>query len=372
MATPHDAGDLTLVGRSGEHSFIDQPGRRTSPSSSSAEVGMAEAAPVAADPPLLARSYRIVNVGADAFAFTDLTRTALGGVQNRQFRLFTPVKRERMRLPTSLPEFAGLRHVANLSDSPVTVAAEIGGHWSEHNLAAITHVAACNFRCAYCYVDFRHLSGQDAFLAAAADVVDEFVKLRQAAGNAGRRLSLLRISGGEPFLAPALVLGIYRQMLRRDLLDVAVLKVESNLSTLPYALEQSRLTLTPDERGSLRRVKVHTTLHAPPGTTSWPAIRRGLETAMELGFDVFPAVGANDWTTEQLEQLFGELQAVNTALPLRLAVRPFHLDYPVLADRRGLPTPRESEAPSMIWERILLERLGVRYLERPRHLVPVE
>ncbi|WFE65529.1 hypothetical protein [Micromonospora sp. WMMD714] len=319
--------------------------------------------------PMLVRSHSIVNVGGDDFAFTDLTRTALGGVQNRQFRLFTPVKRDRMRLPTSLPEFAELRHVANLSDSPVTVAAELGGHWSEHNLAAITHVAACNFRCAYCYVDFRHLAGRDSFVTTAERVVEEFVRLRHTVTDTGRRLSLLRLSGGEPLLAPALVLGVHREMRRRGLLDDAILKVESNLSALPYAWRESALTLDADEGAALRRVKVHSTLHSPPGSAVWPMIRRGLEGAIELGFDVFPAVGANDWTTEQLESLFGELSAIDPALPRRLAVRPFQLDYPVLADRRGLPRAGGSESPSLRWEQILLRHLGVRYLDLPRHLV---
>ncbi|MGC5663993.1 hypothetical protein ACN261_26800 [Micromonospora sp. WMMD723] len=319
---------------------------------------------------MLVRSHRIVNVGGGDFAFTDLTRTALGGVQNRQFRLFTPVKRDRMRLPTSLPEFAALRHVANLSDSPVTVAAELGGHWSEHNLAAITHVAACNFRCAYCYVDFPHLAGRDSFVTTAERVVEEFVELRHAATDAGRRLSLLRLSGGEPLLAPGLVLGVHREMRRRGLLDVAVLKVESNLSALPYAWQEGRLSLDADERAALRRIKVHGTLHSPPGDAAWPMIRRGLEVAIELGFDVFPAVGANDWTVAHLESLFEELAAIDPALPRRLAVRPFHLDYPVLADRRGLPDPG-GESPSLMWEQILLRELGARYLDVPRHLVHI-
>ncbi|MFI2665283.1 hypothetical protein [Micromonospora carbonacea] len=73
---------------------------------------------------LLARSYRIVNAGAGEFAFTDLGTTVLGGVRGRQFRLFTPVRRERLRLLTSLAEFAALRHEANLSDNPLAVAAE--------------------------------------------------------------------------------------------------------------------------------------------------------------------------------------------------------------------------------------------------------
>ncbi|RGC67645.1 hypothetical protein C5N14_17850 [Micromonospora sp. MW-13] len=320
---------------------------------------------------LLSRSYRIVNAGCGEYAFTDLRETALGGVQNRHFRLFTPVKRKRMRLPTSLPEFSALRHVANLSDSPLTVAAELGGHWTEHNLAAITHVAACNFRCPYCYVDFGHLSGADSFVATAADVVDEFVLLRRSMEAPGRRLSLLRVSGGEPLLAPALVIGIHRELRRRELLSSSVLKVESNLSALPSAWRENSIRLTQDEAVEMSRVKLHSTLHFPPGAKLWPAIRSGIEFALGIGFDVYPAVGANDWTGEQLERLHDELAEISPGLPARLAVRPFHLDYPVLADRRRLPRPRESEAPSVLWENILLSRSGARYLQRPRHLVPL-
>ncbi|MFF0314264.1 hypothetical protein ACFYPH_06390 [Micromonospora sp. NPDC005252] len=323
------------------------------------------------DRPLLARAYRLVNVGGGEYAFTDLRETSLGGVQTRQFRFFTPVKRERMRLPTSLPEFAELRHVANLSDSPVTVAAAIGGHWTEHNLAAITHVAACNFRCSYCYVDYRHLAGRDSFVAAADAVVDDFVALRGMALETGRKLSLLRVSGGEPLLAPSLVIEIYRVLVERGLLPSVVLKVESNLSALPYAWGQGSVRLAAPERDWLRRIKLHTTLHHPPGSGNWPAIRDGIAFALELGFDVFPAVGATDWTPLQLETLFDELTRISTGLPRRLAVRPFHLDYPALADRRRLPRPAESEAPSAVWEKILRRRLGVDYLERPRHLIPL-
>jgi hypothetical protein len=88
--------------------------------------------------PLASRSYETVNIDRSRFSFTDLTKTNLGGVQNKYFRLFEPVKLERMRLQTVLPEFWSLRHRANLSDRPVTTAARLGGHWSEYNLAAIT------------------------------------------------------------------------------------------------------------------------------------------------------------------------------------------------------------------------------------------
>ncbi|SCG34834.1 hypothetical protein [Micromonospora humi] len=321
--------------------------------------------------PLLRRAHQIVNSGDGEYAFTDLRRTTLGGVQTRQFRLFTPVSRRRMRLPTSLPEFTELRHVANLSDSPVTVAAQLGGQWSDHNLAAITHVAACNFRCSYCYVDYAHLAGADHFVASADAVVAEFVALRVALRRTGRRLSLLRVSGGEPLLAPSLVLEIYQALAVRGLLDSVVLKVESNLSTLTYAWRRSGGHPGAGDSAAMRGIKLHTTLHHPPDSREWPAIRDGLALALEIGFDVFPAIGANDWTTTQFESLYSELVRISPGLPLRLAVRPFHLDYPALADRRRLPQPTPGEAPSVRWEGILRRRADVGYLAEPRHLIPL-
>lgn len=320
--------------------------------------------------PLLLKAHQIVNAGHGHYAFTDLRKTSLGDVRTRQFRLFTPIRRRRMRLPTSLPEFTELRHVANLSDSPVTVAAELGGHWTEHNLAAITHVAACNFRCSYCYVDYAHLAGGDRFTTTAEAVVAEFVALRAATLQTGQRLSLLRVSGGEPLLAPGLVTAIHRGLAERDLLDAVVLKVESNMSALTYAWRRDGAGIGVDDPASMRGIKLHTTLHHPPGSREWPAIRDGLALALDIGFDVFPAIGATDWPAARLESLLRELTRISPGLPQRLAVRPFHLDYPALAERRRLP-PAASEAPSVTWEGILRRNVGVGYLARPRHLVPL-
>ncbi|MFH8990202.1 hypothetical protein [Streptomyces sp. NPDC017940] len=321
--------------------------------------------------PAMARAYRIVNVGPAEFAFTDLTKTRIGDEQNRFFRLFVPVKQQRMRLPTALPEFRTLRHFANLSDSPVTAAARLGGRWSDYNLAAITQVAACNFRCTYCYVDFRHLAGHDAFTATPADVVDEFLVLRSRLREQGRTLAILRISGGEPLLAPRLLVGVHGELVRRQLLHTkVVLKAESNASALPFAMSR----MEPRERQALRAaapdITLHVTLHSRPGGRDWDSVVKGLAAAVELGFDVYPAIGGADWPREDMVVLFESLRGIAPGLPLRLAVRPFILSYEILRDRRSLPQLDEnSDAPSLLWEGILQERLGVSYMEQPRHAV---
>ncbi len=324
-----------------------------------------------ASTPGIEKAHAIVHDRGSGYWMTDLTKTSLEDVQSRYFRLFTPVKLSRQRLPTSLPEFWSIRHEATLSDSPVTAAAKLGGHWSDHNLAAITQVGACNFRCKYCYVSFSHLAGQDGFAGDPGSLVTDFARVQRALVDSGNRLTILRISGGEPLLAPGLVREVYQQLDQRNLLEECVVKVESNLSALPYSYRQ----LDPSGQASLRKaaehVTLHATLHARPGERDWPVIRDGLRLAVEIGFDLYPAIGGVGWSAEDLRTLAGELESAAQHLSRRLAVRPFLLSYASRYGRRvaAANDPSESVAASKVWEGILRGVTGSEYLATPRHEV---
>ena len=196
------------------------------------------------------------------------------------------------------------------------------------------HVAACNFRCSYCYVDYKHLAGHDSFLASAPEIVEEFFRLRDALTRMGTRLSIFRLSGGEPLLAPRLVLHLYEELVNRA--SPCLLKIESNLSALPYAVSRLSQTELSDLSATARKIALHATIHAAPGQRLWNEIREGLNTAMSIGFDLYPAIGGADWSDADLELLFAELSCVHVDLPKRLAVRPFNLTYPILQNRRNL------------------------------------
>jgi uncharacterized Fe-S cluster-containing radical SAM superfamily protein len=312
------------------------------------------------------RAHELIHVDGVDFSLTDLTKTGLGGVQNRFFRLFEPVKTQRLRLPTTLPEFSGLRHCASLSDSPVTAAAKLGGFWTDYNAAAICHVAACNLRCTYCYVERDHLSGRDSFTSSPSEIVAAFLEL--PAPPLGW-LSILRISGGEPLLAPELVLGVAAELQRRNLERRVLLKVESNLSAFAYSASQMSAAMRQELSEIASMVTLHATLHVKPNSPLWRAVQRGMATALALGMDLYPAIGGADWSRGDMESLLRELWDLSPNLPLRLAVRPFRLDYPSLLQRRHLPERDSDGAPSEVWERILMKRYGVPYLGYPRHEV---
>jgi uncharacterized Fe-S cluster-containing radical SAM superfamily protein len=321
--------------------------------------------------PGIEKAHSIVHGRGPGYWMTDLTKTSLEDVKSRYFRLFTPVKLARGRLPTSLPEFRSLRHEATLSDSPLTTAAKLGGHWSDHNLAAITHVGACNFRCKYCYVSFAHLSGRDGFPGDAVSLVSDYLRARRALADSGKPLTILRISGGEPLLAPGLVSEVYRELDQRSLLGECILKVESNLSALPYSYRELDL----DGQASLRKaaphVTLHATLHARPHERDWPQIRDGLRLALEMGFDLYPAIGGTGWSVEDLQELASDLESAARNLSRRVAVRPFRLSYATRYGRRVTADNNQPEgvAASVAWEGILRQVTGSEYLATPRHEV---
>jgi hypothetical protein len=307
-----------------------------------------------------------------SFRLTDLTKTSLGNVQNRYFRLFTPVDIERGRLPTALPDFSMHRHTATLSDSPVTTAAVLGGHWTDHNLAAITQLGSCNYRCSYCYVDFHHLSGHDSFPVTAAALVREFVALRGTLARHGRSLTILRVSGGEPLLAPDLVAEVHQLLQQQGLDRECMLKVESNLSALPVTFSSLDRAGRDAFRRAARGLVVHATLHKKPHEPGWERIRSGAALAVDLGIDLFPAIGGDGWSEGDMHALLHELESVAVGLAARLAVRPFNLSYTEKYRRRAVSQPEADERPSIVWETLLRRATGRVYLDRPRHEVRLQ
>jgi hypothetical protein len=150
-----------------------------------------------------------------------------------------------------------------------------------------------------------------------------------------------------------------------------MLKVESNLSALPYSYR----ALDPKGQASLRdaarHVTLHATLHARPGERDWPRIRDGLRLAAEIGFDLYPAIGGIGWSIADLRTLADELESAASNLSRRLAVRPFRLSYATRYGRRvaAANDPAEPVAASAVWEGILREITGSGYLTTPRHEV---
>lgn len=105
----------------------------------------------------------------------------------------------------------------------------LGGTWNDYNKPFIVQVASCPLRCWYCYCDQDLLEGKThneageeiARYFSAAEVMDMW----RSAGSP----HVLRISGGEPTLAPEFLEAMMLQVYQEEVL----LWIDTNLSTGP-------------------------------------------------------------------------------------------------------------------------------------------
>jgi uncharacterized Fe-S cluster-containing radical SAM superfamily protein len=94
----------------------------------------------------------------------------------------------------------------------------IGGSWIDYNEVFVVQVASCNLDCWYCFVDeeLRRADTRKGDWFSAQDVIDMWVE-------SGTKV--LRVSGGEPTLAPEFLMDLIQLMSNED----GILWIDTNL-----------------------------------------------------------------------------------------------------------------------------------------------
>lgn len=320
------------------------------------------------------------------YAIAPLEETGMPDVLSNVLRVFRAIDFRRGRRPSKVydPDFDLHEHV--LSDSPTTIAAKMGKEWQTFQHHAIVQIGVCNFRCFYCYVDFRFLTGRNVVHVTALQVVEQFLARRAELAKEGVELNVLRISGGEPMLAPDLTLECLRILRDRELAGEICVKTETNLAplvtidgTCPAArwadLAEFRthpnFILHPTFHGlnrqSLRRIS----------TANWDNFEMmfdAIRTLIDFGIDFYPSFGANTVAVDDVDAFFSELKQIHENLPLRIAVRKFHLEYEAPATRENGSRDvmvYDHVATISAWDARLRREYGVGYGELPRHQFPL-
>ena len=113
------------------------------------------------------------------------------------YRTKTYTKRDQMMLPMKQRDF----------EEPYQVAqSELGGTWNDYNQPFIIQVGLCNLDCYFCFVpkELRDLKDETRYEHfTAEEVYAEYLKAHE-----GKKYGILRISGGEPFLAPDFIINL--------------------------------------------------------------------------------------------------------------------------------------------------------------------
>ena len=339
--------------------------------------------------------YKLVS------SFAGTTAEAQGErVVSRFLRRFQPVKEERRRRTNVALGFDA--HADSLLDYPSIIQHKIGGEWPQYNMLISVHVPACAYRCWHCYNDKMLHSPDNADWISAEQLVDEFVKQREHDSHrqAEYPSNVLRITGGEPFLVPELILECLWELKRRGLHEHVFVWTETGLYPFipegsPSFVEgltirtggQERKVLEELARQEHTNLAVHPCLHGADSDSIRQITGRddiGIEqlllalgSLLKSGIDIYPTLGSNVSPSASIPGLFSRLYDMDRNLALRFALVEYDMDY------REIQTRLSEEQPSRpcrlyskftnlrIWDDLLMRHYGVGYGVLPRHLIQI-
>ncbi|MEM4536525.1 MAG: radical SAM protein [Nitrososphaerota archaeon] len=317
---------------------------------------------------------------------------SLSDVVGDIFRIFTSHKPERNRIDNGIKELAVqfdiYKHI--VFDYASICSKKLGGDWRKYNNLLTVQIAVCNFHCWYCYVPDELKSGSKEYsqYMSAEEILDTFLSIRN--GNEDK-YNILRISGGEPFLVPDLVLEILELVEKRDLSDMVCIWSETNLS--PFIkndqgeilaqswLKESNRSL--QEFSNFKNFVLHPCLHGTTPTNLeevtlvkgnyYTELLEALKVLVDYKIDIYPTFSSNTCTVDGIKDIFYRLKSINEKLPLRVALIEYHLDYEPIdlrlsrSRRKGYLNGKRGLISR--WDELLKQHYGVGYAQIPRSQV---
>lgn len=112
-----------------------------------------------------------------------------------------------------------------------SAAARLGGDPRDYNKVFTIQLAGCDYDCNYCYVP-KELNVANPALGgyfSAKEIVDHFLAAKE---RSAEPMNVIRVSGGNPTIAPEIIVDIYNEIVLRKL--NVYIWVDSNLSTFKY------------------------------------------------------------------------------------------------------------------------------------------
>ena len=315
------------------------------------------------------------------------------------FRLFEGAKPQRGRKLNIDPSQPFDPYTDRLLDYATIMASKLNKEdWQDYNRLISLHIPRCLNNCWHCYVPknlYRDADSQGNCIdITAAEILDKFESQRDADMASGKQSNVLRITGGEPFLLPKLILECLDEIKKRNLEKDIFLWTETNLE--PFIgkhgkafMDRAENTELLKEMGTHENFAVHPCFHGLD-SSEFKRITAcsehvtledqisALERLIDKGIDVYPTIGSNVCNPANLPQFFNLLaKAPHPQLPLRVALIEYYFDYEPVRERlnqenRSGDSVLYSKFASLrIWNQLLLNRFGVGYAVIPRHLVKI-
>lgn len=358
------------------------------------------------DPIKLAQIWRSVIVRDGEFGIDKDPSRSLGYpaenlVQN-YFRQWRPIKDKRNLAfddkAAKLEAFDAYRD--SWFDYPTIIQSRMHGQsWEDYNCLVAMHVPACTYKCWHCYVTDDSKNPQkmlkDGLIqyATPSELVDAFLdqkKANEEKSDGKIPTNVIRVTGGEPFLEPDLILGILKDLEHKGKSKEIFVWTETNLS--PFIREEAsnepllKRWVDLEELASFNNLAVHPCLHGIDPSSYYSitdcdpyyfdGMLDGLKTLIDYKFDVYPTFGSNVSPPKMIPYIFRRLKEIHKNLPQRFALIDFELYYPPAAKRIA-----ESLKPEQVynkvaviseWSKLLKNEYGEGYPSKPRHLVSLQ
>lgn len=332
------------------------------------------------------------------------------------FRVFVPFKPERQRNININPENNFDPYVDSLMDYPTIIGHKMKKPWKLFNRLISIQVPNCINECWHCYLPnnlFKNKSIEERSTELSArEIINKFYSQKKMDALSGKATNVLRITGGEPFELPHLILEcleILKEDKELNFQNVEVLKDEisnNNIEEYKNIFIWTETNITPfissqgecafmDSEDNIRILQglsmhnnflVHPCFHGLDAneyksiTTCKnevslnqliDALKKFNNPNKDIKIDIYPTFGSNVCNPKNITNLFNKLYKIDRQLPLRTALVEYKTDYDPIKDR--LSTNREVEIYSKfinlrIWNQLLQEKYGIGYGTLPRHL----
>jgi len=333
---------------------------------------------------------KLVDESNGKYGLANFSGTMLPDVVSDIFRIFSPVNVERQRKLNA--QFGHRLNIFldSLFDYPTIIQFKLGayGSWEQYNRLISVHIGGCNFRCWHCYCDDSLLTGKNLLFMTPKELINRFIEQRRKDLALGMPSNVLRITGGEPFLAPDLILSCLEEIHERRLDERVFVWSETNLSPFikqhnsEKCLAEKWVDL--DKIARFKNFALHPCIHGITPENLFENTRvdgrwlddliNGLKVLIQHKIDIYPTISSNMCTPNGIENFFQKLRSINRYLPLRFALIEFHLDYPGVMARSDAQKHDRVYNKYLVlskWNALLQEEYGLSYAEKPRHEVPL-
>lgn len=333
---------------------------------------------------------KLVDESNGRYGIASFIGTIMPNVISDIFRVFSPVNPDKNRKLNAQFGHKLNIFVDSLFDYPTIIQSrlETYGRWEHYNRFISIQLGGCNFRCWYCYCDDDLLMGRKLVYLTPDELIGRFIEQRRKDITLGIESNVLRISGGEPFLAPDLILSCLEKIKELKLENRVFIWSETNLS--PFLKEPDSQKSLAEKWGDLDKISrfknfaVHPCLHGITPENLYENsnidgdwfddLVNGLKVLTRHKIDVYPTFSSNTCPPNHVEELFERLLSINKRLPLRFALIDYHLDYPPILKRPSAQTHETVYNKYMViykWNELLQNEYGLSYAEVPRHEIPL-